>query len=175
MNRSVLGYRALFLGISALLLFLNILPLGPPSRNLPAPDLLLCLTLCWTLRRPDYVPLGLIAVVFFAADVLMMRPLGLWTFIVVVATEILRRQVQQREALSVMAESLQIAGVLAAAFLAERVVLTLLLAERPDLLGHLGHFLMTAIFYPAIVVISQLLLGVRRLQPGELDTLGSRV
>lgn len=175
MSRSVLGYRLLFVGIALALVFLNLLPLGPASRNFPAPDLLLGLTLCWTLRRPDYVPLSLVALVFFAADVLLMRPLGLWTVIVIAATEYLRRQVQQRESLSIPAETLQIAGLLAAAFLAERLVLILLLADRPPLLGHIGHFATTAVFYPAVVVVSQMLLGVRRLLPGEVDTLGSRV
>lgn len=175
MTRDVVGYRVLFLLIAMAFIFLNLLPLGPPARLLPAPDLLLGLTLCWTLRRPDYVPLGLVAVVFFMADVLTMRPLGLWTIIVIAATEYLRRHVEQREALSISAETLQIASVLAAAFVAERAVLTLLLAERPPLFGHFGHLLTTAMFYPAIVIVSQLLLGVRRLMPGEVDTLGSRV
>lgn len=175
MTRSVLGYRAMYLGIALLLIFLNLLPLGPAFRSLPAPDLLLGLTLCWMMRRPDYVPLGLIAPVFFLADVLFMRPLGLWTLIVILSTEFLRRQVHQREALGFWPEMGQVAGIMAAAFLAERLILNLLLSDPPYLLGHLGHLITTAVFYPALVVVSQMLLGVRRLQPGEVDTLGSRV
>ena len=81
MSRAVLGFRMLYLSTALLMLFLNLLPLGPVSLVLPAPDLLIGLTLCWTMRRPDYVPLGLVALVFFLADVLHMRPLGLWTLI----------------------------------------------------------------------------------------------
>ena len=175
MSRAVLGFRMLYLSTALLMLFLNLLPLGPVSLVLPAPDLLIGLTLCWTMRRPDYVPLGLVALVFFLADVLLMRPLGLWTLIAILATEYLRRQVQQRETLEIGAELVQVAVVLTLAFLAERVMLTLLLTAPPPLLGHITHLLTTLLFYPPLIVISQMLLGVRRLLPGEVDTLGSRV
>ena len=43
------------------------------------PDLMLAFTFAWVLRRPDYVPVLLIAAIFLLEDMLLMRPPGLWT------------------------------------------------------------------------------------------------
>ncbi len=53
--------RALFAVLAAVLLFLRLLPLGSVAGGWPGPDLLMCLTFAWVLRRPDYVPALLIA------------------------------------------------------------------------------------------------------------------
>ena len=90
MRNSVWIYRAGFVAIAMGLLFLRLLPLDSVAGDWPGPDLMLCLMLAWVTQRPDHLPTGLIAVVVLAEDMILMRPPGLWTALVVLATEFLR-------------------------------------------------------------------------------------
>ena len=45
-----------YLATAALLVFLHILPVQVGPRGYPGPDLLLCITFLWVLRRPHYLP-----------------------------------------------------------------------------------------------------------------------
>ena len=166
--------RALLAGLLSLIIFTSLLPLGPMFGGIPGPYLAMCLLFAFVLRRPDYVPLGLVLVMVFAADALLMRPLGLWTLIMLVATEFLRRSVVQTEALTPEEEFGQILPVMLACFIAERLILLALLAEPPVFFSQVIHVGMTLVFYPIIVLFTHSVLGVRRLQPGEVDTLGGR-
>lgn len=171
---AVWKHRALLAGLLSLIIFTSLLPLGPMFGGIPGPDLAMCLLFAFVLRRPDYVPLGLVLVMVFAADALLMRPLGLWTLIMLVATEFLRRSVVQTEALTPAEEFGQILPVMLACFITERLILLALLAEPPVFSSQVIHVGMTLVFYPIIVLFTHSVLGVRRLQPGEVDTLGGR-
>lgn len=171
--RAVWRYRAVFALLSALIIFAALLPFAAGEGSVPGPDLVLCLTAAWILRRPDYVPVWLLLLVLLLADVMLMRPLGLWTLIVVLMSEYLRRRVDHAEVLPFWPEVGMVALCILAAFVADHVALVLLLAETPPVWGQGLHALATIVFYPAIAVFSQLI-GVRRLAPGELDSLGTR-
>lgn len=172
-GRTLWGYRATFLGLSALILFFALLPFGSADGGLPGPELTLCFICAWILRRPDYVPLWLMVPILLMDDILLMRPLGLWTLIVLVVSEVLRRQVDHAEALPFSSELPLVAGWIAGAFVAQYLFLLLLVAETPPLTGLILQAIGTIVAYPFVVLFSQLI-GVRRLAPGELDTLGAR-
>ena len=89
-SASRISHRLLFVAIAALILFLRLLPLTAEPVRWPGPDLILCLTFAWILRRTDYLPAYLIVIVFFVDDLLSMRPPGLWTLLALFATEFLR-------------------------------------------------------------------------------------
>lgn len=171
--RSVWTYRAVFVGLSAVYLFFALLPFGAGEGRLPGPDLIFCLTAAWILRRPDYVPFWLLLLVLLVADFLLMRPLGLWALIVLLVSEYLRRRVDHGEVLTFWSEVAMVSACVVAAVLADHVALMLLLAETPPLAGQGLHALATIVFYPATIVFSRMI-GVRRLAPGELDSLGTR-
>ena len=80
----------------------------------------------------------------------------------------------QTEALTPAEEFGQILPVMLACFIAERLILLSLLAEPPVFFSQVVHVGMTLVFYPIIVLFTHSVLGVRRLQPGEVDTLGGR-
>jgi rod shape-determining protein MreD len=126
------------------------------------------------LRRPDYVPIWMLVPVLLLADALLMRPLGLWSLIVLLASEHLRRRVQPGEVGTFGAEIVTVGAVIFGAFLLNHLTLVLILAETPPLLGQGLHMLATVVFYPLAAIFSQLI-GVRRPAPGELDGMGSRV
>jgi rod shape-determining protein MreD len=154
-------------------MFFALLPFGPPEDGVPGPDLLVCLTFAWVLRRPDYVPLLLLVPVLLLADFVLMRPLGLWTLILLIASEYLRRRVDPGEVGTFWSEVATVAAVIVGAFVLNHVALLLLLAETPPIVAQALHALATVVFYPLTAIFSQLI-GVRRLAPGEMDTLGTR-
>ncbi|MCX8955699.1 rod shape-determining protein MreD, partial [Ruegeria sp. NA] len=53
-------------------------------------DVLIALTFAWVLRRPDYVPTVLVALVMLMADFLLQRPPGLLAAPTVVGSAYLR-------------------------------------------------------------------------------------
>jgi rod shape-determining protein MreD len=171
----VWAHRALYVAIAAALLFLRMLPLGSVAGRWPGPDLLLCLTLVWVLRRPDYVPALLIALVVLLEDLLLMRPPGLWAALVVLAAEFLRARAALTRELTFVVEWLLVAGVILAATLGFRLVMALVMLPQVSLGQTLVQALATILCYPAVVVASRLAFGVRKPATGETDAYGRRM
>ena len=168
-------YRALFVGLTLAILSLRLLPLGDGTGGLPGPDLPTALALAWVVRRPDYVPIGLIAAVVLLADIVQMRPPGLWAAIVVIGVAFLRSREATSRDLLFPGEWALASAVLFAMTLLYWLVLAVFMVPHPGLGLLLLQFLATAAAYPAVVLVSRLLLGLRKAAPGEVDALGHRL
>ncbi len=168
-------HRGLFLGLVLLILFLRILPIGDADGGLPGPDLLLCLILAWTIRRPDHLPALLIAAVVLLEDLILMRPPGLWAAIVVLATEFLRARTALTRELVFAVEWLVIAGLMLAMMLASRLVLALAFVDQPAFAFAFAQVAASALFYPLIVAALSWLLDIRKPSTGEVDAFGRRM
>jgi rod shape-determining protein MreD len=171
----VWAHRALYVLLAAVLLFLRMLPLGSLAGRWPGPDLLLCLTLVWVLRRPDYVPALLIALVVLLEDLLLMRPPGLWAAMAVLAAEFLRARAALTRELTFAVEWLLVAGVILAATLGFRLVMALVMLPQVSLGQTLVQALATILCYPAVVVASRAAFGVRKPATGETNAYGRRM
>ncbi|MEM6499852.1 MAG: rod shape-determining protein MreD [Pseudomonadota bacterium] len=162
-------YRGLFLLTCVIVIFLQMLPLGTIPNRLPAPDALFAITAAWVMRRPRQTPVLLICVVFFVADMLFLRPPGVWTAAVVLGTEVLRRQVSTRQDVTIMLEMAFFAGVFAAMVAMNTLVLLMFGVDAPDVLTSALHVVITVAFYPLSIGLCRFGLGVRRPRPGEID------
>ncbi len=171
--RGVWLHRAGFAALAAAATFLALLPFGAGPGGVPGPELIVCMVAAWVLRRPDYVPVWLLLGVLLLDDALLMRPLGLWTLIVLAMSEHLRRRADPTRATSFGAEVALVAGCIAAAFAANHLALIVLLAPTPPFGGQVLHAAVTIASYPAVALMCRAI-GVRRLAPGELDSLGTR-
>ena len=60
------------------------------QRTVIGPDLLIAFALAWSLRRPEYVPTLLLAILFLLGDLLLQRPPGLWALLALLACENLK-------------------------------------------------------------------------------------
>lgn len=169
------AHRALFVGLVALILFLRLLPVNAAAHGIPGPDLTLAFTFAWVLRRPDYVPAPLIVVVFLLEDLMFWRPLGLWTLIVLGATEFLRAREESSRDLPFVLEMALVAGVMSSMLIVNRLVLGLAMVDQPPLGLDLLRMLVTLAAYPFVVALSKLGFGLRRAAPGEVDALGHRL
>ena len=174
-DRSVWLHRLLFVGLALVLLFLRLLPIETPSAGWPGPDLLLCLIFAWTMRRPDYLPVLLVAAVVLLEDLILMRPPGLWTALVVLAAEFIRSRVALTRELNFGVEWLLVAGIMVTIFLANRLVFALAFLPQPGFGFALVGVLWSIVSYPAVVALSRFALDLRKPAMGEVDAYGRRL
>lgn len=165
------SYRALFLALCAGVIIIKMLPLSPGGTGVPGPDLLLALTLAWLLRQPAVVPIGSILVVFLLADFLFQRPPGLWTLLVIVISESLRRRRLTMTEFTFFLEWSAFTGAVFAMIVLERLVLWVLMVDLAPLGLTLAHAIVTAAIYPIVVAVSKFLFGLRKIGPAEAEAL----
>lgn len=170
-----LGHRLLFVGLALASLYLRLLPGVRADDAWPGPDLLVCIVFCWTLRRPDYLPILLVAAVIFAEDLLLMRPPGLWTALVVLGAEFLRSRTDLARELNLGAEWLLVGLVLVAMLLASRVILGIAVLPQIPFDASIRQLFSTLLSYPIVVGISVLVFGLHKPATGELDAAGRRL
>lgn len=144
------------------------------NRFLIGPDLLIAFAFAWSLRRPEYVPSLLLALLFLLADLLLQRPPGLWAVLALLACENLKGRSRSLRDATFGAEWIAVAVLLTVILITNRIVLSVILVAPPQLRLSLLELGMTILVYPAVVFVTRSLMGVRRAAPGELDALGGR-
>lgn len=167
-------YRGVFLALATLVIFAKLLPLNPGPGKFPGPDLLVLMACAWVVRRPDYLPVVLVVLVFLMADFLFMRPLGLWTALAIMGLEALRRRSVVLRDVGFLTEWLTVSVVITGMFLANALVLTVFLVDQPGLGLTLIRLISTLLVYPVVVVLAARAVGLRKIAPGEVDRLGHR-
>lgn len=168
-------YRLLFVVLVLLLTFGQLLPLGMGAGKLPGPDLTIALAFAWVLRRPAYVPVPLLAALFLLLDLLLQRPPGLGTALLLLATEFLRSRSRLSRSQPFPLEWMLVTFVLLAMVGGSQLLLALTMVDRPPLGLALLRALFTAAAYPLVVLLSHYVLGVTNVDPAEADALGDRL
>lgn len=156
------GFALGFVGLVTALVVIKLLPLSTAPTRWPAPDLLLALVVAWMLRRPDLLPLAVLAPVLFVADMLLMRPPGLWTAMVITVAEGLRQRAGGLRQITPPGEVALFAGLTTGLILAHWLALTLFLVDQPPLLQQLRVVPVTLAVYPLAILVCTAGLGVRR-------------
>lgn len=167
--------RACFVFLALTILFIHLLPLNTQPRAWAMPDFLTGFALAWSVRRPDYVPVILLGILLLLGDLMLQRPPGLWAVLVLLCCENLKLKSHSLRAANFVAEWATIAAMIVGAMLAYRLTMAVLLIEQPSLGLHIIQTAMTILWYPLVVCISHVLLGVRKAVPGDLETLGGRL
>ncbi len=166
-------FRVQFLGVCMLLVFYKMLPLTTEPGRIPGPDLLFVFTAAVIMRRPNFAPVGLIVLVHLVADLLFLRPPGLWTAVTLLAYEFLRNRRLRDSEVPVVAEIVMVIGVFVAVVVGYAVVLAIFAVPQSSAVTLAIHILTTAICYPFAILVVHYILRVRRLKPGELDDDGA--
>ncbi len=156
-----------FVLLCVALLLANLLPLSTLPRNWAGPDLLFCFALAWSVRRPDFVPLTSLALVFLLADFLLQRPPGLAAALMLLAAADMQARSRTLRDAGFAAEWARAALLIVAVAIAGQVVQLLFLARPPGFSLLVSQTVLTALAYPLCVAISAGLMGVRMAAPGE--------
>jgi len=191
-SREVWLHRALFVAIALGLLFWRLLPLPSPMMadcggsaawcrftvwlmRMPGPDLLLCVIFAWMMRRPDYLPVILIAAVVLLEDMILMRPPGLWSAIVLIASEFVRVRVALTRELNFGVEWLLVAGLMLAMLVIYRLAFAMVMVPQAGFGFAMLQVVWSVIFYPLVVFLSRYVLDLHKPAMGEIDAYGRRM
>lgn len=166
--------RIAFLALVVVILFFHMLPLQTATGGWIWPDLILAFALAWSVRRPDFVPVVLLAGCFLLADLLLQRPPGLWAVLALVACAQMQHQSRTLRDASLATELMSAAAWIVGVGLGYRIILAILLVETPSLAPALLQIVMTVIAYPVVVAITHVLMGVRKSTPHDLGSTGVR-
>ena len=175
LTASTWGKRIVFVGLAFIIIVMQLVPLDMRPASWAPPDLLLAVTLAWVARRPDYLPVGVIAALFLMTDLLFQRPPGLWAALVVILTETLRRRSREMRGMPLALEWGTIAFGIVAITLANRLVLAVVMTPQAPLGLTLSQMVLTIMIYPIAVFVTHFLLGVRRPAPGAVDGRGQKL
>ena len=201
-RRRVIG-RITFVALSLFIIFTHLIPLetAPPSFGGSTlepitqpratagtetevlfdpvrwimPDLLILFAFAWVTRRPSFVPALAIAGIFLLADMLYQRPPGLWTGLVLIASEIMRARARPMRTLPFWLEWMTVSLAIVIITAIYGFTLSMVLVPQGPLGLTLLQLVLTIVFYPGVVFISYILFGVSRPAPGEVDALGHRI
>ena len=168
-------YWALLSTIAAFVLFAKLVPLDLSAGKWPGPDWIVAISFAWVLRRRDYVPALLLALILLIFDLMLMRPPGLWTALAVIGLEFLRSRAALSRDLPFLFEWALVSVVIVAMTLANRLILAIFVVGQPGLGKDVLLLSATILVYPLVVVVSARVLGVRKVAPGEVDQLGHRL
>ncbi|MEO1641064.1 MAG: rod shape-determining protein MreD [Pseudomonadota bacterium] len=169
------GHRFAFLALAFLILAAQLVPLNFRPSGFAGPDVLLAATLVWVIRKPAFLPVLAVAAVYLLADLILLRPPGLWAALVVLLTEVLRRQHRELRNLPLLAEWGTVAVGIVVISVAYRLILALVLAPLPPLGLTIMQAAATIVVYPLVVLVAHYIFGVRRVAPGEVGARGQRL
>lgn len=161
LTRQILG-PGLYIVLAGGLMLATLVPLTGGRSSLPGPDLLFCLTIGWVMRRPDLLPVGLVAAVALMGDLLLQRPPGLWAALLVLATEHMRARSLPGQAPSLWGEGALVGGLFAAMVVVNWTLLAIFMVPRPSLAAVLLQVPATLIAYPVVVLLLSSVFGIRR-------------
>lgn len=167
--------RLAFITLAALTLFIHLLPMQTTPGHWPGPDLLIALGFSWALRRGDYVPVPLFALVMFSADLLLGRPPGLYAALSVIALESLKSRAQDTRNQTFFTEWSSAALAILAVLLLYHILLAVFLVAPLSLLSALQQIVLTILCYPVVTLLSYVILGLRKPQTGDVNALGQRL
>ena len=166
--------RVGFVALALLILLGNLLPLQTGTRGWAAPDCLFLVAMVWSVRRPELVPLPLLAGLFLLADLILSRPPGLMAALMLMGCASLQWSGRSLRDSGFGAECVRVAVIVIGIVVLDRIILSLLLVPPPPLGLTAFQSLATIFCYPLAVLICSLLFGIRMTAPGDIDATGHR-
>jgi rod shape-determining protein MreD len=151
----------LFVLICTFIYLGNLLPLQTLPRGWAMPDFVLLLAMTWSVRRPEFTPPALLAVMFLLGDLLLSRPPGLGAALMLMACGHLQRRSNRLNLAGFSAEWSRVALLILGIMLLERIILAITFLPVPSLkLSALQGFA-SMVSYPLVVGACALFLGIR--------------
>jgi rod shape-determining protein MreD len=129
-------------------------------------------SMAWAVRRPEYVPVLLMAVIFLLADLLLQRPPGLWAVLMLLACERLKSQSLSLRDAGFPTECVTIGAMIVGIYILNRVILAVLLIDLPPLGLYLLQMVTTLFAYPLAVLVTHVFFGVRKVSAGDVGAGG---
>ena len=159
--------RVAIAAAALVLLAIAMTPAGHAPSRYPPPDAIFCLLAAIVVRRPDLVPAYAVAGIGFLSDILLFRPVGLWTIALLLAMEFLRGKANNVRVLPFFLEWIIVSVAFLGALTVNFAVLTIFLTPQVEIGLILSHYMATVVAYPALVVAANAVFRIRKLHPVE--------
>lgn len=157
--------RLLFALTLLAVIFIATLPLGLTADAPVMPDLAFGLIFAWMIRRPEVLPLPIVAIAALFADALLMRPIGLTAFVVILTSEYLRAAHRSFRDQMFLREWLSFALFFIMGQVFQSAALGLTFAHVPTLGTQVVFAIVTILAYPAITGLLHYVYKVRPPRP----------
>lgn len=144
----ILRIRLTYLLIIILVVLFQTLPIPTSPYQFAVPDFPLVITVAWIMRRPDVMSPILIAIAFLFADMMLQRPPGLWTLIVLLTSIFLRMRARGFQEVIFLYEWLMVAVVISIAFIVYNFALLLTFLPPQNIKLSAMQTLLTILVYP---------------------------
>ena len=161
-----------YLALSVIILFFQLIPLHFVPSHFAGPDLLMAITLAWTIRRPEFVPTLLVAVVYLLADFLLQRPPGLLSLLVILGCKLIETQSIRLRTSSFTNEWIFIGCIITSIILLFWMVQALVGISQAPIKVNFVQITFTFLLSPLIVVISHLFFLIRKSRMPVEDIIG---
>ena len=156
------GVMALYVALCMFFLMLQVLPESFGPEAVPGPDLVLAVTLCWVIRRPDLLPSILIGAMLLFADMILNRPPGLFALITLCAAVYLQTRSHDLRQAFFLTEFLYSTLMIVAVALVYLVMRQVLLLPGQSVLTTFAQTAFTILIYPIVGFVSAQLFGITR-------------
>lgn len=167
--------RAALILFAAAVMFYHLIPFTLEPSALPAPDILFCVICALVIRRPEIVPFWVIGLIYFGFDVFQMKPLGIWTACVLVATEVLRGNRDAFRENLFPFEWLTVSLIYFLTLAANRTLWAISFIPTPPISDMLWEFIFTVLTYPIALFVITYILRIRKPAVGEFGVKGQKL
>jgi len=136
-----------------LAIYVEAAPLGVGPDAPPSPDLLLCVVVFWSVRRPEAIPIPLVFALALMRDLLTDMPVGAGTLALVLISEVFKLRRRQLARAMFLREWVELAAASITGAMLVWVLVVLTLAQPPYLGDLLDQSLYTTMIYPVLVAV----------------------
>lgn len=175
-KRQLIWFRRFALILfAAVVMFYHLIPFTLVPSAFPAPDILFCAICALIIRRPETVPFWIIGLIYFGFDIFQMKPLGVWTACVLIATEVLRGNRDAFRENLFPFEWLSVSLIFFLTLAANRTLWTISFIPKPPISDMFWELVFTVLAYPVVLFVITYILRIRKPAVGEFGIKGQKL
>ncbi len=151
--------------LSFLIISIQILPLPIIQQEILWPDLLFLATSSWLIRRPNDLPMFIIFLIHILSDVILLRPIGLWSGLSLVVFVFINWRISRTKAIFKFGQELVFVMSLSTLLIITNMLFHYIFRIiNPPLTMILLQLTFTLIIYPLVIFFLHYVIGVRHVR-----------
>lgn len=148
--------------LSFIIILVQILPLPIIQQEIPWPDLIFLFTIGWLVRKPNQLPIIIIFMVHLISDILLLKPIGLWSGLCLIVFVFVKWRVDRTKTIFKFGQELVFVMTLLSLVLMTHLTLQYMFKIlNPPFMMILLQMTFTLLIYPLVMGFLHFILGVR--------------
>ena len=175
MNIQIWIYTTKYIFLGFFILSVQILPLPIIQQEILWPDLLFLSTSGWLIRRPNYLPIFIIFLVHIVADIILLRPIGLWSGLSLIIFVFIKWRISRTKAIFKFGQELVfVISLFTLLIITNMFFQSIFRIVNPPLIMILLQLTFAIIIYPLVIFSLHYVLGVRYGRHIDITNRGQR-